>query len=119
MWGVKGNESYVFLGRSGLRRRDKPLESGIASTPRQRSRCKPLPAIQRMGHIRLNGGRTGSSRDELVIRRAEVFLENVAFAPVAQGIEHRFPKPGVARSNRAGGTSASPVTSRATYVCRG
>jgi hypothetical protein len=29
-------------------------------------------------------------------------------APVAQGIEHRFPKPGVAGSNPAGGANASP-----------
>lgn len=32
-------------------------------------------------------------------------IRGMAFAPVAQGIEHRFPKPGVARSNRAGGTT--------------
>jgi hypothetical protein len=30
-------------------------------------------------------------------------------APVAQGIEHRFPKPCVARSNRAGGATFDPV----------
>ena len=34
--------------------------------------------------------------------------ENIVFALVAQGIEHRFPKPGVAGSNPAGGTFQIP-----------
>ena len=35
-------------------------------------------------------------------------------APVAQGIEHRFPKPGVAGSNPAGGTAEKIVESLTT-----
>ena len=35
---------------------------------------------------------------------------NAPQALVAQGIEHRFPKPGVARSNRAGGTTTHRVS---------
>ena len=34
---------------------------------------------------------------------SRIVAEEAAFAPVAQRIEHRFPKPGVARSSRAGG----------------
>ncbi len=33
-----------------------------------------------------------------------VTVAHLGIAPVAQGIEHRIPNPGVARSNRAGGT---------------
>jgi hypothetical protein len=38
-----------------------------------------------------------------------VSWENLRFALVAQGIEHRFPKPCVACSNHAGGTAEVPA----------
>ena len=69
----------------------------------QRCRWREVDLVHRLASHFPTMGKPGRSRS----------TEIPAIAPVAQGIEHWFPKPGVAGSNPAGGANQSSARTRA------